>query len=137
MTTPETSFVVGLPFMRKVGVQEDEGTVLSLPDDATLHNHIGTVHAGALYSLGEGASGVAVAQVMGELGGVPVARSATIDYKKPASGRVTAKGTLVESVADIRKRLEADGRVSFDVAVTLTASGVDVAVMKVTWYVRR
>ena len=50
-----------LPFARLLGISIDRigpGTAeVSMPDDAKLHNHLGTPHAGALFTLAETASG--------------------------------------------------------------------------------
>ncbi|WP_395403041.1 PaaI family thioesterase [Pseudoduganella sp. UC29_106] len=49
-----------LPFVRLLGISIDSigpGTAeVSMPDDAKLHNHLGTPHAGALFTLAETAS---------------------------------------------------------------------------------
>lgn len=137
MPSPEAAFVLELPFVRKVGAVADDAGGLALPDDPTLHNHVGTVHAGALFTLGEAASGVAVTSVVAALGGLPLAKSATIAYRRPASGRVVAKGALREEVEAIRARVAEAGKTTFDVDVTLTDGvGEVVATMTVTWHLR-
>ena len=61
-----------------------------------LHNHVGSQHAGALFSAGEAASGAAFVGAFAErLGDItPLARSAEITYLKLAKGPITATGTL-------------------------------------------
>lgn len=131
-----SEFVVGLPFVKRVGVRAEDGA-LYLDEVPELQNHVGTLHAGALFTLGESASGVAVAAIAGELGGVPVAKSATIDYKRPANGRVRAVGKLREPAAAIAARAAAEGKAVFDVDVVLQdAAGTVVAQMTVAWHVR-
>ena len=70
--------------------------VITLPDDERLHNHVGSQHAGALFSAGEAASGAAFVGAFAEhLGNItPLARSADISYLKLAKGPITATGTL-------------------------------------------
>ena len=63
-----TDLVIGLPFTKRIGVLAEESGHLALADDPTLQNHIGTVHAGALFTLGEAASGVAVVEIAQALG---------------------------------------------------------------------
>ena len=64
------------------------------PSDDRLHNHVGSQHAGALFSAGEAASGAAFvgafAERMGEI--TPLARTAEISYLKLAKGPITATG---------------------------------------------
>jgi len=54
-----------LPFVRLLGIRIDEigsGTSkVSMPEDPKLNNHLGTQHAGALFTLAETASGAAMA----------------------------------------------------------------------------
>lgn len=132
-----TELVAGLPFNQRIGVLAEEDGRLALPDDATLTNHVGTVHAGALFTLGEAASGVAISAVVSALGAMPIAKSATISYRRPAKGRIGAVGTIVEDVDAIGARLVAEGKTVVDVAVALTdAEGTEVATMTVHWHLR-
>lgn len=138
MSDPAADFVTALPFNALVGLSAD-GDALALRDAETLHNHVGTVHAGALFTLGEAASGVAIARhVAAVLGGaMPVTRGASISYLKPARGRVRATAGLAEDVDAIAARLRRDGKASFDVNVVLVDdANVEVATMTVAWYVR-
>ena len=138
MSDPAADFVTALPFNTLIGVSAD-GEALALRDAQTLHNHVGTVHAGALFTLGEAASGVAIARnVAAALGGaMPVTRSASIAYKRPARGRIRATAGLAEPVDTISARLQRDGKASFDVNVALVDdAGTEVATMTVAWYVR-
>jgi acyl-coenzyme A thioesterase PaaI-like protein len=138
MSDPAADFVTALPFNKLVGVTADDDT-LALPDTAELHNHVGTVHASALFALGEAMSGVGIArEVAAALGGaMPVARNASIAYRRPARGRIRAKAVVAESLPEIAARLQRDGKVSFDVNVVLNDdAGVEVATMTVSWYAR-
>src|SRR5471030_2092882 len=79
-----------LPFVRLLGIRIDEigpGTsAVSLPEDPKLNNHLGTQHAGALFTLAETASGAAMAGGFAELivGLRPVAKESRIQYQKVA-----------------------------------------------------
>ena len=73
-----------IPFNRHVGLVVCEiapgRAVVRLPEDDRLHNHVGSQHAGALFSAGEAASGGAFlgafAERLGEI--TPLAESAEI-----------------------------------------------------------
>jgi acyl-coenzyme A thioesterase PaaI-like protein len=74
-----------IPFNNHIGLEVAEvgdgrGVVL-LPDSEALHNHVGSQHAGALFSAGEAASGAAFVGAFAErmAGITPLARSARID----------------------------------------------------------
>ena len=122
-----------------VEVAEGRG-VVRLPESDWLLNHVASQHAGALFSAGEAASGAAFVGGFAEqmAGLTPLARSARIEYRKLARGPITATGTLSEEKSALLTRLEADGKVEFQVDVDLTnAEGASVAQMSVDWHVRR
>jgi acyl-coenzyme A thioesterase PaaI-like protein len=125
--------------LETITVADDHG-VVTLPDDEKLRNHVGSQHAGGLFSAGEAASGAAFVgsflDVMGEI--TPLAESAEIAYRKLAKGEITATARFSEDRGALRAKLEADGRVRFPIAVEMTdAEGTVVAEMTVRWYVRR
>ena len=133
-----------IPYNRHIGlrvteVAEGRGVVV-LPAADNLHNHVGSQHAGALFSAGEAASGGAFVGAFAEhLGNItPLAAGAEISYLKLAKGPITATGTLGESKDKLLSALEADGKVQFPVNVKLTnEEGTTVAEMTVTWHVRK
>ena len=111
-----------------------------LPDDERLRNHVGSQHAGGLFSAAEAASGAAFVgafvERMGEI--TPLAKAARIDYLKLAKGPIVATGRLSEDKAALLDRLDADGRVEFPIEVSLAdADGTEVAKVTVDWHVRK
>lgn len=133
-----------IPYNRYLGlsvseVGEGRGVVV-LPQEDHLHNHVGSQHAGALFSAGEAASGAAFVGAFAEhMGNItPLARSADISYLKLAKGPITATGTLGAAKDALLSSLEADGKVEFPVTVDLLdQEGRTVAQMTVNWHVRR
>lgn len=132
-----------VPFARTLGVSVDSvgsGTAVArMPDRADLHNHIGGPHAGAMFTLAETASGVAMLSVFADqlARAVPLAKTARIDYRKPAMGEVTASAALRADRAGVVAQLDEGRRPEFEVAVEiLDADGVVVAEMTVVWTLR-
>jgi acyl-coenzyme A thioesterase PaaI-like protein len=133
-----------IPFNVHLGLQtievaENRG-VVRLPDSEHLRNHVGSQHAGGLFSAGEAASGAAFVgaflDIMGEI--TPLAESAEIAYRKLAKGEIIATARFSEDRDALRAALDADGRIRFPIEVVLTDSaGIVVAEMTVRWYVRR
>ncbi len=131
-----------VPFVRTVGLTIDEigrGTATAtLPARPEVNNHLGTAHAGAVYTLGESASGGAVLSVFADL--LPNAfialKSSRVKHTKAAPGDVTANASLVGSSSEIRAAYDADGRVDFDVHVDLAVGDVQTATIVYTWAVR-
>lgn len=122
-----------------VEVADGSGAV-RLPDEEKLRNHVGSQHAGGLFSAGEAASGAAFvgafAERMSEI--TPLARSAEIEYLKLAKGAITATATLGQDKDELIAKLDEDGRVEFPIEVELTdEDGQAVARMSVAWHVRK
>jgi acyl-coenzyme A thioesterase PaaI-like protein len=115
---------IAVPFAGYLGlditeVGPGEATVV-LPRKAELNNHVGSQHAGALFT-----------------DVTPLARSAEIDYLKIAHGAITAKGTLGMDAAKALAILDEEGKVEFPCEVELTdKDGELVATATVHWHVR-
>jgi len=132
-----------VPFAAHLGLEithvaEGEATVV-LPERHELTNHVGSQHAGALFTAAETASGAAFVGAFAErLGEVtPLARGAEISYTKIAKGPIEASAKLSVPAAETLAALDADGKVVFPCEIELTdASGNQVATATVQWHVR-
>jgi uncharacterized protein (TIGR00369 family) len=103
-----------VPFARGLGLAVDRiderGASTRLPESPQLHNHVGTLHAGALFTACEAASGAALAGAL-----LPlimqarfVVRDARISYLKPARGELVSDAALVDDAAvDVSARTAA------------------------------
>ncbi|WJV50204.1 DUF4442 domain-containing protein [Streptomyces flavofungini] len=121
------------------GETTPERAVVVLPDQSEYHNHVGGPHAGAMFTLGESASGAIVLAAFGaQLSrAVPLAVRADIAYKKLAMGTVTATATLGRPVADVVAELDAGQRPEFPVAIAITREdGAVTGEMTVVWTLR-
>ena len=132
-----------VPFAGHLGLgitRVGEGeAVVRLPDRVELTNHVGSQHAGALFTVAETASGAAFVGAFAErLGEVtPLARQADITYEKIAKGTIEATATLGIAKDDALATLDADGKVEFPCEVALTdESGNQVATATIRWHVR-
>jgi acyl-coenzyme A thioesterase PaaI-like protein len=119
-----------------IGVGE---AVVVLPERPELTNHVGSQHAGALFTAAENASGAAFVGAFAErLAEVtPLARSAEIDYRKIARGPIEARAKLGVPGEEALATLAAEGKVEFPCEVELfDGDGQRVAVASVQWHVR-
>lgn len=133
-----------IPYNVHLGLQVAEVApgrgVVRLPDRPEIRNHVGSQHAGALFSAGEAASGAAFVGAFAEqLGNLtPLAESADIAYRKLAQGVITATAKLDTDLDELVAALDEDGVIRFAVEVELTNAMDDVvAEMNVRWHVRR
>jgi uncharacterized protein (TIGR00369 family) len=132
-----------VPFAGHLGLEithigEGEA-VVRLPEGPELTNHVGSQHAGALFTVAETASGAAFVGAFAErLGDVtPLARSAEISYEKIANGPIEATAKLAVDPAEALATLDAEGKVVFPCQIELTdAAGQRVASATVQWHVR-
>jgi uncharacterized protein (TIGR00369 family) len=132
-----------VPFAAFLGLDiariADGEAVVILPERAELTNHVGSQHAGALFTVAEAASGAAFlgafAERLAEI--VPLARSAEIAYEKIAKGPIEATARLGVGKDDALGVLDAEGRVVFPCEIELTdTAGARVATATVQWHVR-
>ncbi|MCI3278795.1 DUF4442 domain-containing protein [Streptomyces cylindrosporus] len=116
-----------------------EKAVVALPDQGEYHNHVGGPHAGAIFTLGETASGTIVLGAFGDqlARAVPLAVRAEIAYRKLAMGTVTATATLGRPAVDVVAELDAGGRPEFPVSIEVRrGDGAVTAEMTVVWTLR-
>jgi len=132
-----------IPFVKKVGVTFSDlgpdGATAVLPDDPEIGNHVGSQHAGGLFTLAETASGGAFvgsfAEMLGEI--TPLAKAASIQYLKLAKGPIEGRASVPDPEG-LKATLESNGKVEFAVEVSMTDSdGVEVATASVDWYVKK
>lgn len=131
-----------VPFQNYVGAELIEvgnghATARLDPRDEVL-NHIKTMHAGAMFTLGEAASGAAMAGALAPviLQMRPVAATADIAFKKIAKGVLTATANTSRPGEALMQTIKDEGKVAFDVKVDITdAQGDTVVEMTVNWHV--
>ncbi|TDC33329.1 DUF4442 domain-containing protein [Micromonospora sp. 15K316] len=140
--------IEAVPFARTLGFEfveiapEAEGgvrAVLRLPDRPETHNHVGGPHAGAVFTLGETASGAVVLAAFGQLldRAVPLAVRADIAYRKLALGPVRATARLGRPPAEVVAELDSGTRPEFPVHVEIsTDDGTPTSEMTVIWTLR-
>ncbi len=132
-----------VPFIRTVGLSIDEvgaGTAIaSLENRQAVQNHLGSVHAGALYTAGESASGAVVLSIFVDLlpaGAFIALKSATVAHTKARVGDLIATATLDGDPAAIRRTFDEAGKVDFDVEAVSSVEGTEVARITYTWAAR-
>jgi uncharacterized protein (TIGR00369 family) len=132
-----------VPFAAFLGLDiariEAGEAVVILPERAELTNHVGSQHAGALFTVAEAASGAAFlgafAERLAEV--TPLARSAEISYEKIAKGPIEATAKLGIEIEKALATLDSEGKVVFPCEIELTdTSGTRVASATVQWHVR-
>ncbi len=133
-----------VPFASHAGVElvsiDDGAATAVLPELPHALNHVRSVHAGALFTLAETASGAAMAgafaAVLADIR--PVVSDANISYARPAKGSLRAIATLEGGAGPVRKMLAERGRVDFMVHVNVVdSSDRTVATFGATWVVQR
>ena len=133
--------VTQLPFNALIGVGRGADGALLLPAGPQYGSHLGTVHAGALLTLAEAASGDFLLREFGDLGFavVPVVRRMEAKFRKPAQGAIHAVAALAPvAKTEFRAALTAKGRALLAVAVEVhDESGTHALSSTVEWFVAK
>lgn len=116
--------IVDLPFSRLIGLQRrtSADSSVSLPAGECYTNHLGTVHAAALFAVAEAASGEFLLQEFPHLEGrvIPMVRRAEVKYRQPARGAVHARAHVApETRAAFVSALEQKRRALITIAVAV------------------
>ena len=115
--------VTKLPFNQFIGlkISNKSSYLLMLDNRSEYRNHLDTVHASAMFSLAEAASGhFLLNEFSGLTDIVPVVRKVEIKYKKPSTGCVFSKAKFLETEKnEILEALEQRGRAILKVEVSL------------------
>lgn len=137
------SMPVAVPMVGTLSIRFDELTrqraVLTLPDQREYHNHVGGLHAGAMFTLAETASGAIVLGNFGHRMGdaTPLAVESTIRYRRLAMGDITATAVMDRDPNDVIAELDAGQRPEFTIVVTLSdADGTVTGEMTILWTLR-
>ena len=101
---------------------DPQRVLLRMSDQPAYRNHIGGIHAGAMFTLAETATG---AIVLGNFGlhldrATPLAVEASIRYKKIALGPIYAEALLHDHPEAIMATLESGERPEFRIEVRLS-----------------
>jgi uncharacterized protein (TIGR00369 family) len=133
-----------VPFAKHAGIELKELSptvgIARLLQRHEVSNHVGTMHAGALFSLAETASGAVMAGIFAQniMNIRPVVSEARITYLKSARGDITATATTALTAEALQAQLDEAGHVVFDVMVNLTdENAVNVAKFSATWNVKK
>jgi uncharacterized protein (TIGR00369 family) len=118
-----TQFAQAVPFARYAGVEiveiADGLARTQLTQSEQLSNHIGSLHAGAIFTLAETASGAAMLGAFAEVATVirPLATEAKISYLKLGRGTIRAQARTNIAGVTLRDQLREHGLVTFEVSV--------------------
>lgn len=142
-TLMKAFFEQNVPYAKHTGIEllviADGYGVAQLPDVQETQNHMGSQHAGALFTLAEAASGAASVSLFADK--IAIVRAAIVEakihYKKAARGVIKAEGRLRRSGEELMTEFSRDGVVNYTVDVVLTnEQGVEVASMEVNWRIK-
>ena len=133
---------VEIPFVAHVGIEEQDESTLVLPLTQEVGNHVGTMHAAALFALAETQSGVFLQQLFPDYGVnevLPLLRGSSVKYRSSAT-------TMIHAVASVEKedqekflsQFERKGRASIMVTVELRDIQENVVMTgEFSWFVQR
>ncbi|MDA7888470.1 YiiD C-terminal domain-containing protein [Akkermansiaceae bacterium] len=129
--------LTAIPFNQLVGLRKSskKDVLLKLPFCEKTGNHLGTVHAGAIYTLAEAASGAFLVKHRGKRTNVRgVVRKATSKYSAPGTSTLRAYSDLdpaevAAAIAEIDER----GRSALSVPITIRSRDAIVGQFVFDW----
>jgi thioesterase domain-containing protein len=131
-----------IPLMERLGVRlVDLGpgrAAAEIPFEGN-GNHVGTMYAGALFSVCEVLGGVICTATFDGARYAPIVKGAEIRYLRPATGPVRADASLDDAtVKDVGAAADENGKADFVLDVTATgADGTVVATLRGDYQLRR
>ena len=133
--------VTKLPYNKFLGLEIHGDGRLALPVDSRYANHLGTVHAGALFSLAEASGGHYLLEHVDVEPNAVVAvlRSAEIKYKRPGRGRILSRCQCApDELEALQESLASRGRAGVTVQAELVdADDSVVALWDFHWLISR
>jgi thioesterase domain-containing protein len=135
--------ILDLPYNQHVGLKAETvagDEILCLEPDYRHLNHVGTIHASAIFSLAEAASGHALLLQFPHLSDstLAVLREAVIKYRKPATGKIRAISEIDgQEATSFSERLASKGRGTIRVSIKVLQKEDEVFVGTYSWFASR
>ncbi|MFC0875779.1 PaaI family thioesterase [Saccharicrinis sp. FJH2] len=117
--------VLEIPFNKFLGLESannDDNYIFKLEPKDEYMNHLGTIHASAMFALAEASSGEYLLNQFKDfqLDIIPVVRKVEIKYSKPANGVISSRANIIDSDIHLTiNELKDKGRVIIKVKVDL------------------
>lgn len=133
--------ITEIPFNKFLGISlaNNKEYLLQLDARTEYTNHLGTVHAAALFALAEGSGGQFLLNCFpGQAGDViPVVRKAEVVFKKPASGLIVSTAHFKDdTIENIQIQLNTKKRASLITTIELLdAENNKVFIANFEWFV--
>lgn len=129
-----------IPYAKLTDVKEEKEYLVLSPNDS-ISNHLGTIHAGAIFTLAESESGHYLQKCFPDQKDKVVAmvRDASIRYKQPASQKIIASATITdEEMEKFNSRFDRKGRstITIDVEVKDIENTL-ISTASFLWYVQK
>jgi uncharacterized protein (TIGR00369 family) len=118
------AMLASIPYLAPLNVElvesGSEEVTVRVPFRREVRNYVGTVHAGALFTVAETAAGVAAYLIIPDEGAIALLRGANIRYTRRAEGDITATARIAKGQAEgARAAFETDQRANAEVEVTI------------------
>lgn len=116
--------LAAIPYLEPHGLevteQTGDRTTVRMSSGGQRTNHVGTVHASALFTVAETAAGIHTTNIIPGNRAIPLLRSATVHYTRRARGDLTATarvkaGESERVLADFAANDRADADIEVDV----------------------
>jgi len=132
--------ILKIPFVEFIGIKR-VGNNLSLEFSNNLKNHIGTIHASAIFALTETQSGLYLQELYPQYENsiIPLLRSSSFKFKNATTKNITAIAWIDESIkSKFIKNLNTKGKAIVKVFVEINDSDKRiVAIGEFDWFISK
>ena len=131
-----------IKIVEKMGIRvvemQDRHVKLLMPLEPNI-NHIGTIYAGSLFSIGEFIGGVLFLASFDHTRFYPIVKSINIQFRRPAATDVMVESTLSEAEVDaIQREAEAKGKADWKMALEVRdLAGEVCCLLQGVWQMRK
>ncbi len=125
---------MNIAFIKTLGIKDGK-----LENKDRLHNHLGSLHAGAIFSFAENASGEYLREKFPDLKDrvMPLLRESSIKYKKQATSTLKSKAYSKE-VEKFKSQFDKKGRATIIVDVNILDEKDEIVfVGNFKWYIQK
>ena len=128
--------ITKIPFVKLLDIKQNKTLELEFKEPFT--NHLGSMHAGALYTLAESQSGAFLQEHFSHIkNAMPILRGGEIKYKKEAKSTISAIATSnKESLEKFENTLTKRGKALITINVELYSNNELIATAKFSWFVK-
>jgi len=130
--------IKNIEFIKHIDIQQ-EGNSLTLEPKKELLNHLGSIHAGVIFTLAESQSGLTLIEQFGKANVKALLRSSSIKYRAEAKSKLYATGQIAaKDIEKFNTKLNKRGKALIDVIIQIVdIEGNTISTSTFSWFIQQ